>query len=265
MTGHEVKLEVFQGPIDLLLHLITRQRVDIYDVSLSTITDEYLGVLGRLDGMDLEQATGFLVIAATLLELKSIRLLPARQGLDEEDRALLEERDLLLAKLVECATFREAGVGLHVALQAGSSSWPRQVTLEEPYANLQPTVELRVTVAQLTRAAARVFSPPPRQLQLDMTHVSPIRASVKDAIEQMVGALKRRGSLTFEELCGVELPRIEVVVRFLGLLELFKAGAVDLSQDDRFGAIQASWTGDADAEAIMADVEEYTGTTEVSA
>ena len=265
MTGHEVKLEVFEGPIDLLLHLITRQRVDIYDVSLSTITDEYLSVLSRLDGMDLEQATGFLVIAATLLELKSIRLLPARQGLDEEDQALLEERDLLLAKLVECATFREAGVDLHVALQAGSSTWPRQVALEEPYANLQPTVELRVTMAQFTRAAARVFSPAPRQLELDMAHVSPIRASVRDAIEDMVGALKRKGSLTFEELCGFGLPRIEVVVRFLGLLELFKAGAVDLSQDDRFGAIQASWTGDADTEEIMAEVEEYTGTTEVSA
>ena len=265
MTGHEVKLEVFEGPIDLLLHLITRQRVDIYDVSLSTITDEYLSVLGRLGGMDLEQATGFLVIAATLLELKSIRLLPARHGLDEEDQALLEERDLLLAKLVECATFREAGTGLHIALQAGSATWPRQVGLEEPYANLQPTVELRVTVAQLTRAAARVFSPPPRQLELDMTHVSPIRATVRDAIEHMVGQLKQRGSLTFEELCGFDLPRIEVVVRFLGLLELFKAGAVDLSQDDRFGPIQASWTGEADEDEVLADVEEYTGSTEVTA
>ena len=265
MTGHEVKLEVFEGPIDLLLHLITRQRVDIYDVSLSTITDEYLGALARMEGMDLEQATGFLVVAATLLELKSIRLLPARQGLDEEDLALLEERDLLLAKLVECATFREAGVALHVSLQAGSSTYPRQVPLEEPYANLQPTVELRVSVAQLTRAAARVFAPPPLQLQLDMAHVSPIRASVKDAIEHMVGALKERGSLTFEELCGRDLPRIEVVVRFLGLLELFKAGAIDLNQQDRFGAIEAFWTGDAVAEEVLADVEEYTGTTEVSA
>lgn len=265
MTGHEVKLEVFEGPIDLLLHLITRQRVDIYDVSLATITDEYLGALARMEGMDLEQATGFLVVAATLLELKSIRLLPARQGLDEEDLLLLEERDLLLAKLVECATFREAGVALHVALQAGSSSFPRQAPLEERYANLQPSVELRVSVAQLTRAAARVFAPPPLQLQLDMTHVSPIRASVRDAIEHLVGALKEQGSATFEELCGHGLSRIEVVVRFLGLLELFKAGAIDLRQTERFGAIEASWTGAAEAEEVMADVEEYTGTTEVSA
>jgi segregation and condensation protein A len=265
VAGHEVRLEVFQGPIDLLLHLITRQRVDIYDVSLSTITDEYLSVLGSMEDMDLEQATGFLVIAATLLELKSIRLLPAPHDLDDEDRALLEERDLLLAKLVECATFREAGTALNIALQRGSSFFPRSVPLEEPYASLQPTVELRVTVAQLTRAAARVFAPAPVQLQLDMTHVSPIRASVKDAIEIMVGRLKVQGSCTFEELCGGSLERIEVVVRFLGLLELFKAGAVELSQDDRFGAIQASWTGEADTEEVLADVEEYSGESEVTA
>lgn len=262
MAGHEVRLEVFQGPIDLLLHLITRQRVDIWDVSLSTITDEYLGVLNRVEGMDLEQATGFLVVAATLLELKSIRLLPRRQDLDDEDRALLEERDLLLAKLVECATFREAGTALHVALRAGSDSWPRAVALEESFANLQPTVELRVTVAQLTGAAARVFAAPPLQLQLDMTHVSPIKASVREALEQLVETLTRRGSATFEELCGQGLQRIEVVVRFLGLLELFKAGAVELSQEDRFGAIQALWTGDASADEILADVEEYAGTRE---
>src|ERR687892_741338 len=105
---HEVKLEVFEGPIDLLLHLITRQRVDIYDVSIATITEEYVAALEQMEGIDLETATGFLVVAATLLELKSARLLPGRSA-DDYDGKLLEERDLLLARLIECATYRRAG------------------------------------------------------------------------------------------------------------------------------------------------------------
>ncbi len=114
--GYEVKLEVFEGPIDLLLHLITRQRVDIYEVSISTITEEYLRAVGALDDLDLEAATGFLVVAATLLELKSARLLPARDA-DDEEGGLLEARDMLLARLVELATFREAGAWLAVELE----------------------------------------------------------------------------------------------------------------------------------------------------
>src|ERR687895_2362005 len=115
---YQVKLEVFEGPLDLLLHLITRQRVDIYDVSLSTITEEYLAALAGMDDLDLDSATGFLVIAATLLELKSLRLLPGRD-LDDPDVRLLEERDLLLARLVECATYREAGAWLSGRLAGG--------------------------------------------------------------------------------------------------------------------------------------------------
>ncbi|MDQ4026294.1 MAG: segregation/condensation protein A, partial [Actinomycetota bacterium] len=129
--AYEVKLEVFEGPIDLLLHLITRQRVDIYDVSLSQITEEYLAALEGLDAADhgsaeggvaysLETAPGFLVVAATLLELKSARLLPGRTG-DEDADGLVEERDLLLARLVECATFREAGAWLARGLEAGAA------------------------------------------------------------------------------------------------------------------------------------------------
>src|ERR687893_994101 len=127
--AYEVKLEVFEGPIDLLLHLITRQRVDIYDVSLSQITEEYLAALSGLDAADLETATGFLVVAATLLELKSARLLPGRRG-DEAEAALLEERDLLLARLVECSTFREAGMWISQALASGEGFHGRSVSLE---------------------------------------------------------------------------------------------------------------------------------------
>lgn len=253
---HQVKLEVFEGPIDLLLHLITRQRVDIYEVSISTITDEYLKALARLDRLDLETATGFLIVAATLLELKSARLLPSRAADEELDPALLEARDLLLARLVECATFRASGAWLQVGLEKGKAFHPRSVSLEPRYAELVPDLVLKVTVDDLVRTAARMFEPKP-ELQLDVSHVRPIRASVREAIVEMMDLLRTGRPARFAELCAGVDRRIDVVVRFLGLLELFKAGAIDLSQHDRFGDIEAVWTGEAEMDEILADVEEY--------
>src|SRR5918992_85694 len=207
---HEVKLEVFTGPIDLLLHLITRQRVDIYEVSIATITEEYLAAIERRDDLDLESATGFLVVAATLLELKSLRLLPARR-LDDIEGSLLEERDLLLARLLECATYRAAGS----------------------------------------------FLAPKPQLELDTSHVAPIVVSVRDAIVELSGQLEGGVPVTFSALCRGRSDRIEVIVRFLALLELFKANAVTLDQADRWGDIVVVWSGDADLEAALEDAEEY--------
>ena len=254
--AYEVKLEVFEGPLDLLLHLITRQRVDIYEVSLSTITDEYLRALQGMDGIDLEAATGFLVIAATLLELKSARLLPSRNAHDEADERLLEERDLLLAKLVECATFREAGSYLSVALEKGALFHGRSVQLEEGYRALAPLSEVRVTTNAVLRAALKMFSPKPK-VSVDTSHVHAVKASVRDAIDEMATRLRGEGSASFETLCGHGRPRIEVVVRFLGLLELYKAGFIDLSQAERFGSIEAVWVGDDLTDEALADVEEY--------
>ena len=254
--AYEVKLEVFEGPLDLLLHLITRQRVDIYDVSLSTITEEYLAAMGSMGELDLETATGFLVVAATLLELKSARLLP-RSGDDEAATKLLEERDLLLARLVECATFRDAGAWIAAALREGDAFHGRSTTLEERFVDLAPDLLARVQISHLAAAAAAVFAPKP-VIVLDTSHVSPIKASVKDAISELAATLERGATLSFEELCGFQTERIEVVVRFLALLELFKAGAIDLAQATRFGDITASWTGEVQVEEVMAEAEEYT-------
>lgn len=253
---YEVKLEVFEGPLDLLLHLITRQRVDIYDVSVATITEEYLAAMESLGELDLETATGFLVVAATLLELKSARLLP-RRGDDDANSKLLEERDLLLARLVECATFRDAGGWIAACLRAGDSFHGRAVALEERFVDLAPDLLARVGVDDLARAAERILAPRPI-LQLDTSHVSPIKASVKDAIATISSTLKERVTVSFDELCADRPTRIEVVVRFLGLLELFKAGAVDLDQMISFGDITVSWTGEVDADEVMAEAEEYT-------
>lgn len=254
--GYEVKLEVFEGPLDLLLHLITRQRVDIYDVSLSTITEEYLEVMEAMGDLDLETATSFLVVAATLLELKSARLLP-RSADDEANSKLLEERDLLLARLVECATFRDAGVWIAARLLTGASFHGREVSLEERFVDLAPDLLARVGWDDLGRAAAAVFAPKP-VIELDTSHVSPIKASVKDAIAEIASTLEGRKSLSFSALCGGHTERIEVVVRFLALLELFKAGAIDLDQAARFGDITATWTGEVGADAVLEEAEEYT-------
>lgn len=252
---HEVKTDVFEGPIDLLLQLITRQRVDIYEVSLAAITEEYLRVLDRLDDLDLEAATGFLVVAATLLELKSARLLPNAVA-EEADPRLLEERDLLLAKLVELSTFREAGAWLSSELAAGEGFVGRAVGLEPHLLQLVPDPLIGLTGEHLARAAARALAPRP-VITLDTSHVTPVTESVRDAITEVGRALQRRERATFRELCGPDRTRIEVVVRFLALLELFKAGAVDLVQGDRFGEITARWTGEVDTHLVAEEVDEY--------
>lgn len=258
---YEVRLDVFEGPIDLLLHLITRQRVDIYDVSISTITEEYAAALTRMENLDLEITTEFLVVAATLLELKSLRLLPGRDA--NVDPQLLEERDALLARLVECATFRSAGDHIAVELAAGAGFSPRLVPLEPEYAELAPDVLAGVRLEDLGRAAAVALAPKP-QVVLDTSHVAPIRASVRDAIDELLGKLRAGGARSFAELCGDRDGKLEVVVRFLALLELFKAGVIELGQRDRFGEITARWTGDGDEEALTDLVDEYSveGTTD---
>lgn len=252
--SHDVRLDVFQGPIELLLHLITRRRVDIYDVPLASITDEYLAAMAAMDGLDLESATGFLVVASTLVELKSARLLPA-QRVDDSDGRLLEERDLLLARLVECATYREAGSWLRSRLAAGELRYPRSVSMEPEFLELIPDLLRGVSATALGSIAARILAPKP-EVELDISHLEPIRASVRTAIADMAGKIEGAGRASFAHLC-VGAPRIEVVVRFLALLELFKAGAVDLDQIDRWGDISVEWTGETTVDAVVEAAEEY--------
>lgn len=253
---HEVRLDVFEGPIDLLLHLVTRQRVDIYEISLATITDEYLTAVAALDEIDLEAATGFLVVAATLLELKSARLLPGPDA--GEHDGLLEERDALLARLVECATFREAGAWIVARLDEGGAFHPRTAGLEPQFVEVAPDLLARLRIADIGLAAARALDKPPPP-SLDTSHVAPIRVTVSDAIVDLARKLESGGRWSFQELCAHVEDRIEVVVRFLGLLELFKAGAIELDQLQRWGDIEVVWTGEVDPAAVVAEAEEYSG------
>jgi segregation and condensation protein A len=253
-VSHEVKLDVFEGPIELLLHLITRRRVDIYDVSLASITDEYLGAMAAMTGLDLESATGFLVVAATLVELKSARLLPDRRR-DEAEGSTLEERDLLLARIVECATYREAGAWLRARLAAGELFLERSVSMEERYVGLLPDLLAGISVERLAACAAGALAPKP-QVELDISHLEPIRASVRDAIAEIAHEIEGSGRASFGRLCDGRT-RIDVVVRFLALLELFKAGAVELDQRGLREDIHVVWTGGATALEVIEDAEEY--------
>jgi segregation and condensation protein A len=251
---HEVRLDVFSGPIDLLLHLITRRRVDIYDVSLADITDEYLAWLARAAELDLESATGFCVVAATLMELKSARLLPERD--DDEAASLLEERDYLLGRLVECATFREAGAWMRTRLSEGERFHPRPAGLEPEFVKALPDILAFAGVEDLSVTAARLLAPK-SEPQLDTSHVPPITASVHDAIRTIAARLSDGGEWSFRQLCRGGSDRLDVVVRFLAVLELFKADAIELEQAARWGDIAVRWTGEVAVDEVLRAAEEY--------
>lgn len=255
-----VTTEVFEGPFDLLLHLILREQVDIYEVSLSAIVDAYLTELDRMEELDLELATEFLLIAATLVELKTRRLLPVDRDLDLDDEfALWDERDLLLARLLECKTFKDAARMLQALAVDASRSWPRVAGIEEQFQSLAPDLLEGVTADELHRAFLRATAPKPVPT-VDVSHLHMVRVSVADAVVELLDELPRAGRITFRALTSSLVERLEVVVRFLALLELFKQGVVDLDQPAAFGDITIVWLGDeAGHLADLAAIDVYDG------
>lgn len=241
---YTVSTPVFEGPFDLLLHLITRQQVDLWEVSLSDIVDAYVATLAEMRAaLDLEVATEFLLIAAVLLELKARRLLPGRDDVELEDElALWEERDLLLARLLECKTFKDAAATLWRSMESAGRSWPRTAGLDEPFTRLVPDVLAGVTPAMLADAMNSLLAPKP-QTRVLLDHVAPVRASVGDAVVELIDELPRAGRITFARLTAGLAERLEVIVRFLALLELYKQGAVELEQPVTFGQLEVVWLG----------------------
>jgi segregation and condensation protein A len=239
----DVSTSVYEGPFDLLLHLILKEQVDIYEVSLSHIVDAYLVEIERLQALDLDLATEFLLIAATLVELKARRLLPGRDDIDLDDElALWEERDLLLARLLECKTFKDvAGVFSRLADDA-DRSFPRMTGPDERFEQLMPDLLEGVSPHRIQKAFLRAVTPKPVP-RIDLFHVAPIRASVSDALAELIDELPRVGRISFRRLTSGLVERLEVIVRFLALLELFKQGYVELEQTERFGDVEVVWTG----------------------
>ncbi len=233
----EVRTDVFEGPFDLLLHLILQEQVDLWDVSLSTIVDAYLTELERMDHLDLDVATEFLLIAATLVELKARRLLPAPESTElDEELMRFEERDLLLARLLECKTFKDVASILGALMREARRVVARRVGPEEPFASMLPDPLERATPELLRRAAIRALTLP-APVVVNTDHIAPIRASVRDAIETVLALLPEDRPVTFREITvGVDR-RLEFVVRFLAVLELFKQGVVDLEQAQSFSTL----------------------------
>jgi segregation and condensation protein A len=258
--AYEVATPVYDGPFDLLLHLILKEEVDIHEVSLTRIVEAYLEEIQRMQMLDLDVATEFLLIASTLVELKTRRLLPGREDMDlDEELALWSERDLLLARLLDCKTFKDVAAVFSQLTERASQSFPRRSGPDERFADLLPDMLDGVTPGRLQRAYLRVTQPKP-PTSIDLFHVAPIRASVADALMEMLETLPKLGKVTFRQITEAIHDRIEVVVRFLAILELYKQGRVTLEQSDRFGDIEVQWTAGDDTgfEAVL-QIDDYEG------
>ena len=242
-----MRTPVFEGPFDLLLHLVVRDQVDVYEVSVADIVEAYLAHLEGLDHLtraDLEVATEFLLVAAVLIELKARRLLPRPEATEpDEELALWEERDLFLARLLECRTFKAAGRAIEVLAAQAARSLPRVAGMEERFMGLVPDVLAGVAPADVRAAFVAVTSPKPAP-RVDMEHVAPIRVSVREVADELVRELPRLGTVTFRGLTARLEDRLEVVVRFLAVLELYKDGLVELDQATTFGDLRISWLAD---------------------
>lgn len=258
--SYEVQTPVFEGPFDLLLHLILREQVDLYDISLSTIVDAYLAELARMDNLDLEIATEFLLIAATLVELKTKRLLPIDTEFDlDDDLALWEERDLLLSRLLECKTFKDAALQIEALHLAAARSVPRTVGPEERFFDLSPDLLANIDPLKLRDAFIRAATPKP-QPRIDLFHVAPIKITVLDTVADLCRELPGMERASFRNLTAHLVERIEVIVHFLAVLELFKQGLVELEQPERFGDIHVRWVGEQELDLRVLDlVDAYDG------
>jgi len=246
-----VETPVYEGPFDLLLQLILAEEVDLYEVSLARIVDAYLAEIERMQTLDLDVATEFLLIAATLVELKARRLLPGRADIDLDDElAIWEERDLLLARLLECKTFKDVSGVFGTLTDHAATSVARRVGPDERFDDAAPDLLVGVTPARLRDAATLAMTPRPVP-RIDLHHVAPIRASVADAVAELVDELPRAGRISFARLTSDLGERLDVIVRFLAVLELFKQGLVEVDQADLFGEITIEWVG-GDSEQVSA-------------
>ncbi|MPY93762.1 MAG: segregation/condensation protein A [Acidimicrobiia bacterium] len=243
--AYEVSTPVFTGPFDLLLHLILEHRVELFEVRLASIVDAYLAELDKMAGLELEVASEFLLVASTLVELKARRLLPDEGDVDLDDElALWEERDLLLARLLECKTFKDVAGTLDRAMVAAARSAPRVAGPEERFLALVPAVLVGTRPTALRDAYLRATAPKPVP-EVSVAHITAVKASVADAISEVADEVRRAGRATFRALVAGLADRVEVVVRFLAVLELVKAGLVDVAQSGgSFGTIVVTWLGE---------------------
>ncbi|WP_285508761.1 segregation/condensation protein A [Actinokineospora sp. NBRC 105648] len=238
-----VRLSNFEGPFDLLLQLISQHQMDVTEVALHRVTDDFIAHIRSLgDDWSLDETTEFLVVAATLLDLKAARLLPQGDVEDEDDLALLEARDLLFARLLQYRAYKQVAA-LFAELEASTlRRYPRSVALEDRFQQLLPEVMLGVDPARFAKIAATVFTPkPPPSVSLDHLHMG--RVSVRETAALLRARLAAVGTATFAELVADCEHTIEIVARFLALLELYREATVLFEQEDPLGELRVEWTG----------------------
>ena len=256
VAGFSVHLENFDGPFDLLLQLISRHRMDITDVAIATVTDEFITYIRELEkteaGWKLDHASEFVVVAATLLDLKAARLLPSGQIDDEEDLALLEARDLLFARLLQYRAFKEIASILSERIFEQEKTFARSVSLEPVFAALLPEVLIGVTPERFAAIANRVLTPKSAPT-LSVEHLHLPLVSVAAEALAVVSALRRHKTMSFRALVSDAENTLVVVARFLALLELFKEGSVRFEQVIALGELQITWVGSVEGEIKVSD------------
>jgi len=256
VAGFSVHLENFDGPFDLLLQLISRHRMDITDVAIATVTDEFISYIRELEktetGWKLDHASEFVVVAATLLDLKAARLLPSGQIDDEEDLALLEARDLLFARLLQYRAFKEIASILSERILEQEKTFARSVSLDPVFAALLPEVLIGVTPERFAAIANRVLTPKTAPT-LSVEHLHLPLVSVAAEALGVVSALRRHKTMSFRALVSDAANTLVVVARFLALLELFKEGSVRFEQVVALGELQITWVGSVEGEIRVSD------------
>ncbi len=258
-SGFHVHLDVFEGPFDLLLTLISRHKLDVTEIALSAVTDEFISYITELaGGWDLDQASYFLVVAATLLDLKAARLLPSGEVEDEEDLALLEARDLLFARLLQYRAYKEVAAVLAGKLAAEGRRYPRRVPMEPRFAELLPEVLLGLGPAEFAAIAARALAPRPSP-SVSTTHLHVPRTSVREQAEILLARLRALRRATFRELISDCAGTFEVVARFLAMLDLYRDGRVSLDQAAPLGDLYVSWADGVSAPGCQPDEEDHDG------
>ncbi|WFE35087.1 ScpA family protein [Micromonospora sp. WMMD975] len=258
-SGFTVRLDNFTGPFDLLLQLISKHKLDVTEVALHRVTDEFIAYLRAMgDQWDLDETSEFLLVAATLLDLKAARLLPSADVEDEADLALLEARDLLFARLLQYKAYKEAAAHIAELEAVGGRRYPRAVTLEPRYAEALPDLVLGIGPQRLLKLALKAMSPKPVP-EVSIAHVHMVRVSVREHAGVIADRLRRAGVATFSQLCVDCEMTLEVVARFLALLELYRQGLVAFVQEQALEELTVRWTGPADGDAELT-VDEYAGT-----
>ena len=255
-SGFSVHLTNFDGPFDLLLQLISRHKLDITEVSLSLVTDEFIAYIRALEvsgeGWRLDQATEFLVVAATLLDLKAARLLPSGEVEDEEDLALLEARDILFARLLQYRAFKEIAASFQSMIEAADKSFPRVVALDPALSALLPEVLIGVGPDRFAAIAERVLTPKVAPV-VAIEHLHAPLVSVSEQSKLVVDALRHSKTMSFRSLCQDAESTLVVVARFLALLDLYRQGNLRFNQVFALGELQISWTGSEEGEVEVTD------------